>query len=332
MQVGQFPASAATSLIEGYCDDFVSLAAVLAQTLEQVSIRGIKLEPSRRHLERLEHGMREMAEAIRELLASGRVSSDFEVALGRPKKEPPPAAPAPAAPRPQPPPPPVPPVQRLQAQAPNPARGPGSQPPPRASQTQPHRPAVAPPRSPAPQPPAPRAAAPTQRPAPAAPQPPAPAPHAARAPAAASPMQVAFLALERDRRTGTLYVQASRETIAFEFVDGCIVHSASDGLVADERLGDLLVELGACTRERLAGTFARLAPEEGQLLGEAIVRDGVATNLQVIAALELQVQKRVCRACTSPHVHFDFAEGELRPEDGRVRIAPSTCLRKAATG
>ena len=36
MQVGQFPASAANSLIQGYCDDFVSLAAVLAQTLEQI--------------------------------------------------------------------------------------------------------------------------------------------------------------------------------------------------------------------------------------------------------------------------------------------------------
>ena len=33
--MGHFPASAANSLIEGYCDDFVSLAAILAQTLER---------------------------------------------------------------------------------------------------------------------------------------------------------------------------------------------------------------------------------------------------------------------------------------------------------
>jgi hypothetical protein len=64
----QFPASAASSLIEGYCGDFVSLAAVLAQTLEQVSIRGIDIERSRPALERTERGMRQLAEAIQDLL------------------------------------------------------------------------------------------------------------------------------------------------------------------------------------------------------------------------------------------------------------------------
>ena len=65
----QFPASAASSLIEGYCGDFVSLAAVLAQTLEQVSIRGIDIRASRAALERTERGMRQLADAIQELVA-----------------------------------------------------------------------------------------------------------------------------------------------------------------------------------------------------------------------------------------------------------------------
>jgi hypothetical protein len=68
MQVGQFPASAANSLIQGYCDDFVALAAILAQTLEQVSMRGIDLKHSRPSLERIERGMQDLAAAIRELL------------------------------------------------------------------------------------------------------------------------------------------------------------------------------------------------------------------------------------------------------------------------
>lgn len=75
MQVGHFPASAANSLIEGYCDDFVSLAAILAQTLEQVSMRGLNYESSRTSLERIERGMRDLSDAIREMLdrgASGR--------------------------------------------------------------------------------------------------------------------------------------------------------------------------------------------------------------------------------------------------------------------
>ena len=69
MQGGQFPASAANSLIQGYCEDFVSFAAVLAQTLEQVSMRGIDLKQSRTDLERIENGMRNLADAIHELLA-----------------------------------------------------------------------------------------------------------------------------------------------------------------------------------------------------------------------------------------------------------------------
>ncbi|MCU0867871.1 MAG: hypothetical protein MUC36_29145 [Planctomycetes bacterium] len=64
----QFPASAASSLIEGYCGDFVSLASVLAQTLEQVSIRNIDLGRSRASLERVERGMRQLADGIQELL------------------------------------------------------------------------------------------------------------------------------------------------------------------------------------------------------------------------------------------------------------------------
>lgn len=68
MQVGQFPASAANSLIEGYCEDFVSFASVLAQTLEQISMRGIPIDRSREHLARIEKGMRDLSSAIHELV------------------------------------------------------------------------------------------------------------------------------------------------------------------------------------------------------------------------------------------------------------------------
>lgn len=365
MQVGQFPASAAPSLIEGYCDDFVSLSAVLAQTLEQVSIRGIKLDRSRASLERLERGMREMASAIEELLARGAVTSDFEVALNRPKKESATDALAAAMAAPAPPPTPTPTPPRAAAKAPAPAP---AQPP--AANAAPAR--KAPPRAPAPPPPAPaptppaakRPAAPTPAPSeppappappPARPLPPAaaaqrpmprptavpraaasvpdqPAPTAPTAPAAnasikASPMRTRFESLERDRRNGTLYVQAGHETLAFEFVEGCITQTASDGVVADERLGDLLVELRSCTREQLGTVFQRMGPDDLHLLGEVLVREGVVTNRQVVEALEKQVQRRVQRACSTPNARFDFAEGELLPDDGRVRVAPSALFR-----
>lgn len=159
-----------------------------------------------------------------------------------------------------------------------------------------------------------------------APDQPAAAP-TANASIKASPIRTRFESLERDRRNGTLYVQAGHETLAFEFVEGCITQTASDGVVADERLGDLLVELRSCTREQLGTVFQRMGPDDLHLLGEVLVREGVVTNRQVVEALEKQVQRRVQRACSTPNARFDFAEGELLPDDGRVRVAPSALFR-----
>lgn len=103
MQVGQFPASAANSLIQGYCDDFVSLAAILAQTLEQVSMRGIPIAGSRPALERIENGMRDLAAAIHDLLERGAPTSDRSRATGKDTNpQPGPSSPQPAQPGAQP--------------------------------------------------------------------------------------------------------------------------------------------------------------------------------------------------------------------------------------
>lgn len=107
MQGGQFPASAANSLIQGYCEDFVSFAAVLAQTLEQVSMRGIDLKQSRTDLERIENGMRNLAEAIHDLLARQPVKGGAKATERAPEKAAPVAnanpAPKAATPAPTPP-------------------------------------------------------------------------------------------------------------------------------------------------------------------------------------------------------------------------------------
>lgn len=94
---GQFPASAANSLIQGYCEDFVGFAAVLAQTLEQVSMRSIDLKPCRGDLERIENGMRNLADAIHDLLQRQPQKGGERSARGTESPTPPAAqAPAPA--------------------------------------------------------------------------------------------------------------------------------------------------------------------------------------------------------------------------------------------
>ena len=80
MQPSRFPAAAANSLIQGYCDDFVALAASLAQTLEQVAMRDIDFASSRSSLERIENGMRDLGEAIHDLLARGRKEAESAAA------------------------------------------------------------------------------------------------------------------------------------------------------------------------------------------------------------------------------------------------------------
>lgn len=86
----EFPASAAKPLVEGYCEDFVSLASALAQTLEQMDLRGIDVAPCRQILLRAEGGMRGLADAIRALLE--------RAARGERRQPPAAATPAPAAP------------------------------------------------------------------------------------------------------------------------------------------------------------------------------------------------------------------------------------------
>jgi len=328
MQVGQFPASAASSLIEGYCDDFVSLAAMLAQTLEQVAMRGIAFESSRASLQRIEHGMRELSDAIHELLERGSVSSEFEAVLGRKKSgsdaaaSPGPAATGvttsgPSAPpaRPQP--------QR-------PAAGPAPTPTPAARPPLANRQPPAPPRSLG-------ASSPTRTARPALPA----AKTAGGAPVSASaatprtarsetlkgtnqsmPLLSVFQFLGRMRKSGTVHVYIQDETLAFEFVNGCIEFTASDRCPVGERLGELLVELGFCSRETLAPILAKVGVSSAHRLGHLVVESNLVSNGQVLEGLEAQVKRRFQRVCTNPEAAYEFEEGRRLPGDGRIRITP----------
>jgi hypothetical protein len=315
MQVGQFPASAANSLIEGYCDDFVALAVILAQTLEQVSMRGISLERSRPSLSRIENGMRELAEAIHEMIERGQVSSAFSSVLGKDPPAAPPPAPAPAAAAP--------------AQAPA-----ANQSQPMPSPRAPAARAEAPPSAAAPRakPASPVSA--TRSPSPPPVQPPA-APTTPAAPARAradSVLVPVFRDLACKGRTGTLYVQIGDETLGFELASGCIQLTASDRPPAGERIGELLVAVGACSHERIAGAMAKADPGTGPSLGDRLVKAGVVSNAQLVAALEQQVRRRFVRACEAQRPSHEFVDGECLQGDGRICIAVSSLLPGRSPG
>jgi hypothetical protein len=303
-----FPASAAQSVVEGYCQDFIALAATLAQTLEQMRMRGLPLEPCRDVLSRTERGMRGLADSIREMLPP---ESTPHARTSSPAAPTPPASARPASP---------PPHQQQQPVAP--ARSAARPPVPAA----PHPALVAP--SPA--------SAPGPRPIAA--QPPA---VAARTVGPARPVQRTETALKlagtsetmpllsvvqflnRMRKNGTLHVRANGEHLTFEFVGGVIESTACEPTTEQERLGHILCEMFPELRMRLDSFLSDVDAKLGaRRLGNVLVQKGLASNGQVMEALERQVQVRFRRATQAKVAEYEFEEGERVPGDGRIRVGP----------
>jgi hypothetical protein len=89
-----------------------------------------------------------------------------------------------------------------------------------------------------------------------------------------------------------------------------------------ERLGELLVELGACMPEALAPVVAQVGAGAIEPFGQLAVEQGLVTAQQVTAALELQVTRRFSRACKAPHASYEFVEGARCAADAPFRIRP----------
>lgn len=283
----QFPASAAKSLVEGYCEDFVSLAASLAQTLEQMEMRQLDVEPCREVLIRTERGMRGIADAIHDL-------------LGRAGKAP--AAAAPAAPPPM--------------AAPVAAPVAHSRPQPKLALA-PRIPALPVAAAPTPTAPiAPPVAAAAVRPEPVG-------EHKLKGTNATMPVLSVFQFLSRMRKSGTLHIDIDDEHVTFDFVNGIIEASSSDRSTDGERLGDILLRLYPAHSERLQPFLQRLEQRVGvRRLGTELVQHGVMSNGQVMEALEKQVQARFHRVVKAPTARYAFEEGERVPGDGRIRLRP----------
>ncbi|HLQ39025.1 MAG TPA: DUF4388 domain-containing protein [Planctomycetota bacterium] len=278
--LSDFPASAANHLIDGFCSDFVQLATSLAHALEQISIRRLPLDSLRPTLARASHGMKGMAEAIDALLQTGAVPPTAKSMLAATGS----AAPAPGKP---------------------------SSPGKPAPATQ--RSAMA------------RAAPPPAVATPAA-KPPADAPPAPIHTEGAlqgsndnMPLVSVFQFIGSMRKSGTLQVQLGNENLTFEFVNGCVECTTSDGPPAPERLGDILIAMGFLQPEVLTPGLQKQSPLPLKL-GAILVRRHLISNGQLLEALERQVHMRFHRAITSPQATYVFEEGERVPGDGRIRI------------
>ncbi|MGE3173751.1 MAG: DUF4388 domain-containing protein [Planctomycetota bacterium] len=328
-----FPASAASSLISGYCQDFIGLAASMAQTLEQVTMRNLELGESRDELVRVESGMRQLADAIGGVLA--RIAAPQREAAPPTRRAQGPAprhgapapgpAPGPAQARPtrgqRAAPPGAPrrpagglntPLAREGGGAPRPAARPGARPGPRAMPIAPAGDTVPP------------VDAAVKRPV----QPTVDATRVPPRPTATCmlqgsndtmPLRSVFQFLSRMRKSGTLRVTLDTEEMTFDLSDGCMVATTSNRPPNAERIGDLLVELGFVDSFDLE-TFAKEYGDGLRQLGGALVQNRRITEGQLAEALEQQVARRFRRAIAAPRATYDFRECPRPRGDGRIRI------------
>lgn len=279
-----FPPSAAASLVSGYCTDFIDLAANMAQTLEQVTMRGLDIGDSSEQLARVERGMRALADAIHDALgkvgnaqkptgASGNGSKPVvtQKPVVAPQLKPVASAPMP----------------RVVSSQPA-VQGATASPKPVA---QPYRVQV------------PSSATTLQ------------------GSTETLPMRSVFQFLSRTRKNGMLHVSLDQEKVRFQFVDGCLVSTSSTQSPADEGLGNVLVELGFVAASEVA-PIVKQHGDGKQRLGATLVQMGRISHEQLAQAVELQTSRRFqrivsCKLATYEfHAESDHGEGGMRIRAG----------------
>lgn len=299
MALHPFPASVASSLVEGYCADFIQLSASLAQTLEQMSVREIPIEDCRHSLKIMERGMRELADAIGEMIVKTPILSVAEEARMRVRK-----------------------VKQAEAEADDPTVD--------AESTGEPVVAIEPQAADASQP-AEQAAAPD-----AVPAKPVRNPHEhwdqridGKAPAMVGtvdsmPLSSVFQFLGRMQKTGVLTVLMPEETMTFELVDGCVEFTTTDAPRAEERLGELLTAMGFAWADHVESIARKTTGS--RRLGSVLAAEQIVSNGQLAEALERQVHIRFQRALHCSGASYTFHEVPRPVNDGRIHLRPSELL------
>lgn len=286
-----FPPSAAASLVSGYCTDFIDLAANMAQTLEQVTMRGLDIGDSSEQLARVERGMRALADAIHDALGKVGNAQKPTGASGNGSKPVVTQKPAVAA------------QAKPVSVAPRVA---SSQPAPQGGAVASTQKSVA-------------QAYRVQVPSSAT---------TLQGSTETLPMRSVFQFLSRTRKNGMLHVSLDQEKVRFQFVDGCLVGTSSTQSPSDEGLGNVLVELGFVAASEVT-PIVRQHGDGKQRLGATLVQMGRISQEQLAQAVELQTSRRfqrivACKLATYEfHAESDHGEGGMRIRAGASHGAKS---------
>lgn len=135
--------------------------------------------------------------------------------------------------------------------------------------------------------------------------------------------------LRAQTQTGVLQVALVSEMVFIEFEDGDVVHAYSKNPPPNTRLGEILVNRGVITRERLESFLFCHTPSLG-MLGQALNRGELVTEDHLKAALEEQIQRLFNRLFQQEEAEFWFLRGAPRHSDGRTRMNVISLLLESA--
>ena len=135
--------------------------------------------------------------------------------------------------------------------------------------------------------------------------------------------------LSSQKKTGTLRIQTRHERFVLEFLEGAVVHAASDSPRPDQLLGEILVSSNKISTDRLDEFLDRYRVEDGRI-GEVMTRAKLVSEEDLCDALEIQVRKLFERLFVLEDAQFCFNDGPVSDVELRVSLNTTQLLLEAA--
>lgn len=125
------------------------------------------------------------------------------------------------------------------------------------------------------------------------------------------------------KQFGALKLRTERETFTLEYERGQVAHMHTSNAAEGERLGDLLVRLGALSTLQVENIRQR--NQRGRI-GEVLLALNYVSEAQLLAALEMQIHLLVGRLCHARVEQFAFWRGPLVFAKPHLRIDPEQMM------
>lgn len=131
------------------------------------------------------------------------------------------------------------------------------------------------------------------------------------------------------RKTGTLALHAGEAMFVFEFQEGKIVHAVTNQQDDDLRLGTILVAQNKLTEEQLEDCLDASA-QTNSLLGTHLVHSATVSEVDLRAALDVQVRRIFDLAFAVRFARFTFVDGSISNIAQRTTVNTTHLLLEAA--